>query len=289
MDSMTILGTGLSGLVGSRVVDLLDKTYTFQNLDLTTGVDITNEDQVLRSFESSDAPAVIHMAAFTDATKAWEDRGNKDGLCYKVNVVGTENIAKAAQKTGKQMIHVSTSFVFDGENDGMYTEEDDVHPVEWYGETKALAEEVVQSMCDLWAIFRIDQPFRSDKYEKKMDTTHKLIANIQRRTLYPQFTDHWFSPTIIEDFARVLDWAIQNKVCGMYHATSGIKVSDYEYACMINDALHLGGDITQGSLTEYLKTTQRPYQRNTAMSSKKLQEAANITFTPLEQAIANML
>ncbi|MBI5151241.1 MAG: sugar nucleotide-binding protein [Candidatus Pacebacteria bacterium] len=284
----SILGTGLSGLVGSRVVDLLGKTYTFQNLDLTTSVDITNEDQVLRAFESSDAPAVIHMAAFTNATKAWEDRGNKDGVCYKVNVVGTENIAKAAQKTGKQMIHVSTAFVFDGEKDGMYTEEDTVHPVEWYGETKALAEEAVQNMCDNWVIFRIDQPFRGDVYEKKADTTHKLITGIKNRTLYPQFTDHWFSPTIIEDFAGVLDWAIQTHASGIYHATSGIKVSDYDYACMINDALHLGGDITQGSLTEYLKTTQRPYQRNTAMNSKKLQETANIAFTPLEQAIAQI-
>ena len=43
---MTIVGTGLSGLVGSRVVDTLGKTHFFQNMDLSVGVDITNATQV---------------------------------------------------------------------------------------------------------------------------------------------------------------------------------------------------------------------------------------------------
>ena len=110
--SQKVLGTGLSGLVGSRIVDLLSSKYSFENLDLTTGVDITNEDQVLRFAEKSSAKTIIHMAAFTDVTTAWQQNGDKNGACYKVNVIGTENIAQAAQKTGKHLIHLSTAFVF---------------------------------------------------------------------------------------------------------------------------------------------------------------------------------
>lgn len=288
MDKPVILGTGLSGLVGSRIVDLLSQKYSFQNLDLTTGVDITDEENVMQTAKSSPASAIIHCAAFTDPTAAWQQRGDKHGLCYKVNVLGTENLARAAQKTHKHFMHLSTAFVFDGEKDGLYVEDDPVHPIEWYGETKALAEQVVQQECDSWTIFRIDQPFRSDVYEKKPDTTHKLIQGLQQKILYPQFTDHWFSPTVVEDFAQVVDWAIENKPNDIYHATCGVKVSDFEYASMINDVLQLDSPIQQGSLTEYLKTAARPYQRNTAMDSKKLSDAANMQWTTLADAIRNI-
>ncbi len=288
MGNMNILGTGLSGLVGSRVVDQLS-SWTFSNLDLTTGVDITNEQQVMQAVEQSPADVILHLAAFTNANAAWEQRGDKNGVCYKVNVLGTENLVKAAQTFGKHFIHVSTAFVFDGTKEDMYVEDDEVHPIEWYGETKALAEEVVQQKCDHWTIFRIDQPFRSDKYDKKQDTTHNIIAGLQSKKLYPQFVDHWFSPTILEDFALAIQWAAENKSQGIFHATSNVKVSDFEYATMVNDALHLGGEVQQGLLENYLKTLNRPYQRNTAMSSTKLAQASNLEWTPLDEAIRKIV
>lgn len=288
MDNMIpILGTGLSGLVGSRFVSLLSSKYTFSNLDLSVGVDITNEEQVMRAVEASQSPVIVHMAAFTDVNRAWEERGNKDGLCYKVNVLGTQNIAKAAQKYNKHCIHLSTAFVFDGTSDGMYTEEDIVHPIEWYGETKAEAERVVQEICSSYTLFRIDQPFRSDPFPKQ-DTVHKMVELLSKPE-YTPFVDHFFAPTIIEDFSKALDWAITEKPQGMYHATCNKKISDYEYAKMINQALKLNKTINPGSLEDYLKTTQRPYQKNTALDSSKLMKAAStVVFTPLEDALAQV-
>lgn len=285
---MQILGTGLSGLVGSRIVDQLSDCV-FSNLDLTTGVDITNEQQVMDAVQKSPAEVILHLAAFTDPNAAWDQKGDKNGVCYKVNVTGTENLVKTAQSFGKHFIHVSTAFVFDGTKEDIYVETDDVHPIEWYGETKALAEEVVQQKCDHWTIFRIDQPFRSDKFEKKSDTTHRIITGIQTKKLYPQFVDHWFSPTIIEDFALAVNWAAENKSQGIFHATSNVKVSDFEYATMVNDALHLDGEIQQGFLENYLKTLNRPYQRNTAMNSSKLQETANLIPTQLSEALERII
>ena len=285
---MEILGTGLSGLVGSKFVDLFSQKYSFSNLDLSVGVDITDIESVRAKVKQSTSPVIIHMAAFTDATKAWEQSGDTHGICYKVNVLGTENIAKAAAEFGKHMIHISTAFVFDGNKQTMYVEDDNTSPIEWYGYTKAKAEEVVQASQASWTIFRIDQPFRSDVFEKKPDTAHRLITGLTQGTLYPQFIDHWFSPTILEDFSRVLDWAVQDKPQGIFHATSGVKVSDFEYATMIKEALHIDGEIKQGKLAEYLHTINRPYQKNTAMSSEKLKSETNIAFTPLHQALEQL-
>jgi len=280
---MEILGTGLSGLVGSKVVQLYSNKYNFQNIDLTVGVDITDFAAVHDFISKSSAPVIIHMAAFTDATKAWEQTGDTSGVCYKVNVVGTENIAKVARETGKHLIHVSTAFVFDGNKDTMYVEEDPVSPIEWYGVTKAKAEEVVQKIGGSWTIFRIDQPFRSDPFAKQ-DTAHKMAENLKKQDFRP-FGDHWFAPTIIEDFAQVLDWGIENKPQGIFHATCNEKVSDYQYANMIAKALHVEREIVPGSLLEYLKTTSRPYQKNTALSSEKLLKASSMKFLSLADAI----
>ena len=67
---MNILGTGLSGLVGSRLMELLKDSMTFQNLSLETGVDITNKNNVDSYFSTSYADWVFHLAAYTDVQGA---------------------------------------------------------------------------------------------------------------------------------------------------------------------------------------------------------------------------
>ena len=283
MAKTEILATGLSGLVGSKIASELEHVVSFGNLDLTTGVDITNADQVRFAMEASSAQTVLHLAAFTDVKAAWDQRGDKDGICYKVNVLGTQNIAKASAEFGKHLIHISTAFVFDGEEPDMYTEDAVIHPIEWYGQTKAEAEAVVREHASGWCILRIDQPFRADDFPKQ-DTTHKLLKSLQTNSAKP-FKDHWFSPTIIEDLARVVGWVAEERVNDVWHVTCGQKVSDYEYAQLVKDALSLHVDIQPGSLVDYVQSVSRPYQRNTALSSEKLRAKHPEFFTPLIEAL----
>jgi dTDP-4-dehydrorhamnose reductase len=201
-----VLGTGLNGLVGSKFVSMLCADTAVVNLDVNNPihpVDITNAEQVLRVVSQSPAPAILHMAAFTDVTKAWEQRGDTNGAAYRVNVVGTQNLVAAAVATGKHLIHISTAYVFDGKKEGLYLETDTPCPIEWYGETKARAETAVTDSQARWTIFRIDQPFRSDPFPKK-DIVHRILDGLQSGTLYPQFADHTFGPTYIDDFAHAL-------------------------------------------------------------------------------------
>ena len=288
MNKIPVLGTGLNGLVGSRFVkDFADK-YEFDNLDLRDPkrpVDITNETQIMEILKTSPAEFIIHFAAFTNVTAAWEQSGDKNGICYQVNVKGTENIIKACQATGKHLVHISTAYVFDGEKDELYTEEDQVNPIEWYGETKMLAEKAIQEAENLkWTILRIDQPFRSDAFEK-VDTAHRVIEGIKSGKLYPQFTDHYFGPTFIDDFAKVLDFFIRTGETGLFNASSGEKWTDYDFAKLINDSLQLGFDLKQGSLVEYLKNTNRPYQKNTALDISKLKNILDFDLNTIEEAV----
>ena len=290
MSKIAVLGTGLSGLIGSKFVSDFSEKYLCTNLDLSQSenpVDITDFQQVLKSFEASPAEVVLHFAAFTDVTRAWEQKDDKSGLAYKVNVIGTENIAKAAAQTQKHLIHISTAYVFNGEKDESYTEFDTIEPIEWYGQTKAWAEEEVQNSEGNWTILRIDQPFRSDSFSR-LDVAHKIIAGLNSGSLYPQFTNHFFGPTFIDDFVKVIDWVIRTRPTGVYHATSGEKWSDYDFAVALQQALHLPGSIEKGDIYEYLKTFKRPYQKNTSLDCTKLKSEIDFEMHTIKTSLQTL-
>jgi len=285
-----LIGTGLSGLVGSKFVQLYRNKYQIINLDLHDQdhpVDITDGKQVLKAITNSATRFIIHMAAFTNVTAAWEQNGNKDGLAYQVNVVGSQNIAQAAEKTGKHLIYISTAYVFDGTKTGLYRETDQPKPIEWYGQTKLLAEKIVRQLKTPWTILRIDQPFRSDAAIRP-DVVRRVATKLQANNLPPQFNDHFIGPTFIDDFVKIVDFIIRKKVTGLFHASSGESWTDYNFALEIAKKLELEDRVRQGSLREYLKTSNRPYQKNTALSITKLKKIIDFRLTPIEEAISQL-
>lgn len=275
MSKQKILGTGLSGLVGSKFVELYGDHYDITNLDLSTGVDITDLASIQNMFEKNEAEFVVHFAAFTDVNKAHEERGNKDGITYKVNVIGTKNIADACKQFSKHLIHISTAYVFDGEKEGYYSETDPMKPIEWYGQTKAWAEEEVEKSGVNHTIFRIDQPFREDDFPK-LDILHRIKKGLVENSLPPMFVDHTFTPTKIETFADILHKTIEKRFEGLYHASTEPKTSDYEFAVWVKKKFQLDGEVKEGFLDDYLKTAMRPYHRNTAMNTDKLKAVLGV-------------
>ncbi len=286
-----ILTTGLNGLIGSKLAKDFDQTYQFENLDLlhpTQPVDITQYDQVMARFEAAaSAEYVVHFAAYTDVTGAWNQRGDKTGVAYKVNVGGTENLIKACAATGKHLIHISTAYVFDGKQTHPYLETDPISPIEWYGQTKAWAEELVQNSAIPWTMLRIDMPFRSDAFPK-LDYAHKLIKGMIEGKLYPQFNNHYVGPTFIDDFVKVIDFIIRTKTPGLFHASSGEQWTDYDFAKTVNEKLNLGFNVTAGDLTSYLASLERPYQQNTALNCEKLKAILDFKMDTVTEAIGKL-
>jgi dTDP-4-dehydrorhamnose reductase len=287
-----IILTGSNGLIGSKFKQLFSNKYDVVGFDLsnpTNSVDITNLEVLKKNFqENKDAMAVIHMAAFTNVNKAFEETNNKDGLTYQVNVIGTRNIANFCREFDIPLIHISTAYVFDGKNPDFYLETDKINPIEWYGQTKAYAEEEVQKNLNNYCILRIDQPFRLDEFKKK-DMLAKIILGIENQILYPQFNNHYFGPTFIDDFCQVLDFFINNlDKTGIYNASSGEKWSDYQFANLVNQNLKTNYQIKPGDLKEYLKNSVRPYQENTALNIDKLKSVLNFKLRSIEDVLGEV-
>ncbi|OGV96084.1 hypothetical protein A2W24_00915 [Microgenomates group bacterium RBG_16_45_19] len=284
-----VLVTGLSGMVGSRFKALYGQEYQLTNLDLTQGVDITRPDQVEAAVKQSQAKALIHLAAYTNVKAAFEQQDDKNGPCYQVNVVGSQNVAAACQKYGKYLIHISTDFVFDGNQETAYTESDSPQPIEWYGQTKHWSELAVQERVERWVILRLAYPYQVKPV--RPDFLALMIEKIKSGTLPPQFTDHIITPTGVDDIAAIFKICLEKQPPGIYHAVGSSWHSDYDLALRVQETFGLSGEIKAGSLAEYQKTTARPYQKQLKMSNAKLKQELGYqpkTFTEGLSAIAGL-
>lgn len=260
---MKILGTGLSGLVGSRVVDLLSSSFEFENLSRATGIDIADLNQVIAAFEKNDSPLVLHLAAKTDVDGCEADKKlGKDGEAWKINVEGTRNIVKACEKSGKKLIYVSTDFVFDGNIDegNFYTEEDAPDPVNWYATTKYEGEKVVQGSSTPWVIVRLAYPYRASF--EKVDFARAIKARLEENLPVATVSDHIFAPTFIDDFSFSLKVLIEKDVTGIFHTVGGDCLSPFDAANIIAETFNLDKNlITKTTREEFFKDrAQRPFR-----------------------------
>ncbi len=285
MVKFPLLTTGLTGLVGSHFTEKFQSKYEFFNLDLATGVDITDPQKVEAFIASHLAPVLIHFAAFTNVNEAFKQTDDKSGICYRVNVEGTKNIVNSCKKHGIHLVHISTDFVFAGDKQEPYTEQDPRHPIEWYGQTKAWAEEIVESELASYTILRIGYPFRAH-YEAKPDIVHKILAGLKSGNLYPQFSDMVITPTPIHTFSQILDRVVEQKPQGIFHAHGSTALSPYELARLVAKIFGYNPDqIKEGSLQEFLKTTNRPYQQYLHMDNSKIQKTLGFTIPTIDQAL----
>lgn len=272
-------------MVGSRVSELLG--WEFMDMSLDTGVDITDKEEIEEFVDGNFAEVLVHMAAFTDVNKAWEEKGDKEGIVYQVNVEGTRNLAEVCKERDIHMIYISTDMVFSGDKEVSYVEEDEPDPIEWYGETKALGEEEVKDILEAYTIARISFPFRAGR-EGKLDLVDKIRMGLEKDSLYPQFTDMIITPTFVDDIARVLDEMIGVKPVGIYHVTGDSFVSTYQLAQKVAEVFGFDKDeIKEGSLEEYMKKNEgnRPYQMCLKMNNNKVERQLGVKMSTIEEAL----
>ena len=217
---MKIFTIGGSGLVGSRIVELLKDTYTLDDLSLTSGVDITDPKSLDIIKNDTEHEVVLLLAAKTDVEGCELDKpAGVAGAAYRINVGGTQNVVDACKVGNKKLLYISTDFVFDGTKEPpyKYTEDDTPNPVNWYAMTKYKGEEVIKNSGVEYAILRIAYPFRADEFPLKKDFVHSIMGRLSNNQPIAAVTDHIMTPTFIDDIAFAIDAVISNDANGIYH------------------------------------------------------------------------
>lgn len=261
---MNIIGTGLSGLVGSRAVELLSHSYTFTNLSLETGIDITNFDVVKTALASSDAPWVFHFAAYTNVQGAEKDRD----VAWKVNVDATENIVKVCRIFKKRVVYIDTDYAFDGKYKEGYSEDDKTSPLGWYAKTKSEGAKYVLAY-DKGLVIRISNPYRANPVGKT-DFVHKMLERLKNNQGIVAPSDQLFVPTFIDDIATAIEKLISVNASGIYHVVSGSPLSPYDAAIAIAIEYSLDpSQIQKTTFAEYFKD-RAPTPQYAALSNDKI-------------------
>lgn len=257
---MKILGTGLDGLVGSRIVDLLKDKYEFENLSISTGIDVTDRSAVLERITGSDAQMVLHLAAKTNVDGCELDKAlGEKGDAWKINVLGTQNVVDGCLQNNKKIIYISTDFVFDGTKE-VYVEEDIPNPINWYAKTKYEGEKIIQNSKIPWIIVRIASPYRA-KFER-LDFARAILKRLQEGLPIAGVVDHVFTPTYIDDIVFAIDNLINNNAQEIFHIVGSQSLSPYAAALLIAKefGLEASGIDKTTRVSYFANKAPRPFQ-----------------------------
>lgn len=254
---------GASGMVASRYCDLAKSELEITSLDEKT-LDITDNSAVEKYFKENKFDVVINFAAFTNVDAAEKESGNEEGLTYRLNVGGPKNLAEYCNENNIFLIHISTDFVFPGnEGDpGPYDEDTPIAETQegigWYGWTKNRAELMLKNFSNKYAIVRYGFPFRADNYELKKDWARNLISLYNDQKLYPLFDDQTQSILFIDDLGDPLNKIINNELSGVFHVASEDTASPFEIGSYLLEK-YAGKPVSlqKGSMVEFLKTQGR--------------------------------
>jgi dTDP-4-dehydrorhamnose reductase len=219
-----ILVTGANGQLGSAIVSV----FKLHKVDVIgtdrSMMDITNQQQVFEVVKQLKPQVIIHCAAYTAVDQAEDDKET----CYRVNVDGTRNLALIAKALNIEFIYFSTDYVFDGTKKEPYSITDIPNPINYYGLTKYLGEEIVQSLLPHAYIFRISWVFgpNGKNFVKTILRLGKEKPSIN------VVNDQLGSPTYTMDVAHFL--LSKPKIqSGIHHLTNEGFISWFAFASEI--------------------------------------------------------
>ena len=257
-----ILVTGANGQLGYDVIKELKKRNIECIGTTRKELDITNYNEVSKYIEELKPECVIHCAAYTAVDKAEDE----EEICTKVNVYGTENIAKVCRRINAKMIYISSDYVFDGAGDKPHEIDETPNPLSVYGSSKYNGELKVKSYLKKYFIVRTSWVFglNGSNFVKTM-----LKLGKEKESLNV-VCDQIGSPTYTADLAVLLcDMAVSEKY-GIYHATNQGFCSWAEFAEEIMRIANLNCKINYIKTGEYKTKAVRPL--NSRLSNESILE-----------------
>ena len=267
---MKVFVTGANGLLGQHLIRLLVEEGKFvihasgkgpSRLPYGQGNGVTYHELDLTDFKRSQALVekisphiIIHAAAITQPNECATDKTN----CWKTNVGATRTLIRAAQKAKSYFIFISTDFVFDGK-EGPYDEHAIPSPINDYGESKLLAEEMVELSGLHWAIVRTVLVYGGKVPGGRPNfiqwVKEKLLAGEKIQVVDDQFR----TPTFVEDLAKGIILVLMKHAKGYYHISGREMCTPYQLALLVANLLNINPSvIEQVTAATFKEPAKRP-------------------------------
>ena len=265
---MRIMILGANGFAGRRILQHLIHKQEHDLLACSLHKDILPEEGYqfyeldILNFEATDIllakfkPEIIINASALSVVDYCEQHQEE---AYELNVSAVKHIAEYCQANNCRLIHLSTDFVFDGLKSTPYAETDIPNPINYYGKTKRWSEEVIEQICENYAIMRVEVV-----YGKPLERQHGNIVQLVKNKLengqsIRVVSDQFRSPTWVEDIALGTDLLLSSKHNGIYHICGGETMSVADIAYRTAAYFNLDSSLIEPvTTTEMNETTPRP-------------------------------
>lgn len=260
--SERMLITGANGQLGRALQEQYPEAHAVDRDEL----DISNYD-TLRAYDWENVSTIINAAAYTKVDEAETPEGLV--TAWQANATGVANLATVAREHDLTLIHFSTDYVFDGQKENPYTEEDTINPQNVYGASKA-AGELAATLSPKTYIVRTSWVIGDGGNFVK--TMLKLGADKENLTIV---NDQIGRPTFTTELVRATDHLLHNDIeAGTYHVSnSGEATSWADLARKVFEVSGLACEVTNTTTKEYFANKEVYANRplNSVFNLEKIQ------------------
>ena len=247
---MRVLITGGKGQLGSDIT----KIFKSKNLEVfsfsSKQLDITNISALHKITEEINPDILINCAAYTKV----DDCETNMEKAFSVNAIGAKNCAIVAEKFNKTLFHISTDYIFNGNQKKPYIEYDSPAPLSIYAKSKFFGEQLVKEHCNKFFILRV-----AGVYGINGENFVKTIVNLAKsREELKVVNDQITTPTYTYEIANQILHILDSNEFGTYHCTCEGECSWYEFANHIISALNINCKIIPCSTDEFPRPAKRP-------------------------------
>ena len=280
---MKILITGVNGQVGHA---LMRELTEHELIGLTRhDCDLTKPDQIKQVIDQHQPELIINPAAYTKVDQA-EDEPE---LAFKINRDAPKVMAEKAREYNIPFIHFSTDYVFDGEKNEAYVEEDFSYPLGVYGQSKCVGEEAIQEVGGLFYIFRTSWVYSN--IGNNFYLTMKKLSH--ERDILKVVADQIGIPTsnqFISEQIKAIIPQLHDNNSGTYHLVPDGSCSWYEFAKeiigQINPQFNLE-NIHAVTTDKFLSKTKRP--KNSILNNAKIKQIFNLEFNHWQRELEKVI
>lgn len=273
-----ILVTGANGQLGQCLQKISSQFEEFEFIftDSET-LDITIKEEVNDFFWQNAPDFCINAAAYTAVDLA-ETEVEK---AFLVNADGTENLAEACAENNAQFIHVSTDYVFDGENNLAYTEEDFTNPLGVYGASKLTGDELALEVNPCSVILRTSWVY-SEFGKNFVKTMLNLFATKEELNIV---ADQFGQPTNANDLAEAIMKIIKSEKItpGIFNFSNLGRISWFDFAEKIAELSEAKIKLNAIETSQYPTPAKRP--KNSVLDLDKISKTYAIQLKPWEESL----
>lgn len=228
-------------------------------------VDITDFDLLMKSLTAFNPTHILHTAAMTTVEGCEE---NKDEA-YKVNVLLTAYLANYCAQHHIHFTFISTDFVFDGKN-GPYSESDDTNPINYYGETKVLAERAILNTTADAAILRTILVYGAIPDKSRGNLVLWAKSQLEQDIAIRVVCDQWRMPTWVDDLAEASLLVMRNNATGIFNISGEEMMTIEEAVVKIAETLNLNTSLITSIRAEDIgQANNRPRKTGFNLSKSK--------------------